>query len=247
MRRRDAHVPAAAEAARPRAARARHGRLEGRGRHRRVCGPASDLSCDRRSRVDARAGEEAIRRGLSKRLEQLADERERRERAAARGGRGLFGRIPVRRAQGLHDDRRGRLGHASRRTRSPRAAKANKHGDRLPRQIAATRTSQSLLVPARGSANKEVIDFPVSGEVDRQRRIGRALAQWSVKFAASGALLADAPHRFVPTQGGRHRERPQEQARGQEEARARRRRRRRSARSRSSRPTSWRPRSAASN
>ena len=35
------------------------------------------------SLVDARAGEEAIRRGLSKRLEQLADERERRERAAA--------------------------------------------------------------------------------------------------------------------------------------------------------------------
>ena len=43
VRRRDAHVPAAAEAARPRAARARHGRL-GRGRHRRVYGPASDLS-----------------------------------------------------------------------------------------------------------------------------------------------------------------------------------------------------------
>ena len=35
------------------------------------------------SLVDSRAGEEAIRRGLSKRLEQLADERERRERAAA--------------------------------------------------------------------------------------------------------------------------------------------------------------------
>ena len=48
--------------------------------------PASYLS-DRRdghnSLVDSRAGEEAIRRGLSKRLEQLADERERRERAAA--------------------------------------------------------------------------------------------------------------------------------------------------------------------
>ena len=82
MRRRDADVPAAAEAARPRAARARHGRL-GRGGHRRVYCPASYLSSDRRSLVDSRAGEEAIRRGLSKRLEQLADERERRERAAA--------------------------------------------------------------------------------------------------------------------------------------------------------------------
>ena len=48
-----------------------------------MCGPASYLSSDRRSLVDSRAGEEAIRRGLSKRLEQLADERERRERAAA--------------------------------------------------------------------------------------------------------------------------------------------------------------------
>ena len=46
--------------------------------------PASYLSFERpRSLVDSRAGEEAIRRGLSKRLEQLADERERRERAAA--------------------------------------------------------------------------------------------------------------------------------------------------------------------
>ena len=35
------------------------------------------------SLVDSRAGEEAIHRGLKKRLEQLADERERRERAAA--------------------------------------------------------------------------------------------------------------------------------------------------------------------
>ena len=33
--------------------------------------------------VDLRTGEEAIHRGLKKRLEQLADERERRERAAA--------------------------------------------------------------------------------------------------------------------------------------------------------------------
>ena len=48
-----------------------------------MCGPASYLSCDRRSLVDLRAGEEAIHRGLKKRLEQLADERERRERAAA--------------------------------------------------------------------------------------------------------------------------------------------------------------------
>ena len=32
--------------------------------------------------VDLRAGEEAINRGLAKRLQQLADERERRERAA---------------------------------------------------------------------------------------------------------------------------------------------------------------------
>ena len=46
-------------------------------------GPASYLSCDRRSLVDVHTGEEAIHRGLKKRLEQLADERERRERAAA--------------------------------------------------------------------------------------------------------------------------------------------------------------------
>jgi hypothetical protein len=34
------------------------------------------------SLVDVRTGEEAINRGLAKRLQQLADERERRERAA---------------------------------------------------------------------------------------------------------------------------------------------------------------------
>ena len=68
---------------RPRAPAARHGQL-GRGRRRGMyCCPASYLSCVRRSLVDVRTGEEAIHRGLKKRLEQLADERERRERAAA--------------------------------------------------------------------------------------------------------------------------------------------------------------------
>ena len=47
------------------------------------CGsPAARLGPD--SPVDWRAGEQAIQRGLSKRLAQLAAERERRERAAAK-------------------------------------------------------------------------------------------------------------------------------------------------------------------
>ena len=53
-----------------------------------MCGPASYLHPDAARRsiggslVDLRTGEEAINRGLAKRLQQLADERERRERAA---------------------------------------------------------------------------------------------------------------------------------------------------------------------
>ena len=49
-----------------------------------MCGPASYLSCDRRSLVDVRTGETAIQKGLAHRLEQLSIERQRRDRANAR-------------------------------------------------------------------------------------------------------------------------------------------------------------------
>ena len=44
--------------------------------------PSTRRLLDGVSLVDLRTGEEAINRGLAKRLQQLADERERRERAA---------------------------------------------------------------------------------------------------------------------------------------------------------------------
>ena len=66
---------------------------------------------------------------------------------------------------------------------------------------------QYLLVPARLEAALAELDTDRSGEVDLPEWRGRRVV----------ARFRRRAHRFVPTQGGRHRERPQEQARGQEE------------------------------
>ena len=164
-----------------------------------------ELDTDGSGEVDIDEWEEAIRRGLSKRLEQLADERERRERAAAAEDEAfsaefLFAARKV--FMMIDEDDSGTLTKEEITT----AVKANKEViDFLVN--CGNPNLQYLLVPARLEAALAELDTDRSGEVDLPEWCGRRVVNVS----------ADAPHRFIPTQGGRHRERPQEQARGQEE------------------------------
>ena len=138
-------------------------------------GPASYLSSDRRSLVDSRAGEEAIRRGLSKRLEQLADERERRERAAAAEDEAfsaefLFAARKV--FMMIDEDDSGTLTKDEITT----AVKANKEViDFLVN--CGNPNLQYLLVPARLEAALAELDTDRSGEVDLPEWCGRRVVK----------------------------------------------------------------------
>ena len=171
-----------------------------------------ELDTDGSGEVDIDEWEEAIRRGLSKRLEQLADERERRERAAAAEDEAfsaefLFAARKV--FMMIDEDDSGTLTKEEITT----AVKANKEViDFLVN--CGNPNLQYLLVPARLEAALAELDTDRSGEVD--------LPEWYCARRPVLCLRVSChPTGFVltrrHTQGGRHRERPQEQARGQEE------------------------------
>ena len=151
-----------------------------------------------------------------------------------RGGRGLFGRILVRRTQGLHDDRRGRLGHAHK-GRDNHRRQGEQGSYRLPGQL---RQPEPPVLARAGS-------FRSGARGARHGSVGRG--------RPARVVRTPRRHTFPPTRptGSYHAGRPPSRAPSRTSSRPRRRRarrrpRRRSARSRSSPRTSWRPRSAAS-
>ena len=123
-----------------------------------------ELDTDGSGEVDIDEWEEAIRRGLSKRLEQLADERERRERAAAAEDEAfsaefLFAARKV--FMMIDEDASGTLTKKEITT----AVKANKEViDFLVN--CGNPNLQYLLVPARLEAALAELDTDRSGEVD---------------------------------------------------------------------------------
>ena len=123
-----------------------------------------ELDTDGSGEVDIDEWEEAIRRGLSKRLEQLADERERRERAAAAEDEAfsaefLFAARKV--FMMIDEDDSGTLTKEEITT----AVKANKEVIDFPVNCG-NPNLQYLLVPARLEAALAELDTDRSGEVD---------------------------------------------------------------------------------
>ena len=193
-----------------------------------------ELDTDGSGEVDIDEWEEAIRRGLSKRLEQLADERERRERAAAAEDEAfsaefLFAARKV--FMMIDEDDSGTLTKEEITT----AVKANKEViDFLVN--CGNPNLQYLLVPARLEAALAELDTDRSGEVDLPEWCGRRVVKRFRRRAPPVHTYAGRPPSRAPS---RTSSRPRRR-------RARRPPRRRSARSRSSPRTSWRRPSAAS-
>ena len=92
------------------------------------------LDTSKDGEVDSDEWEEAINRGLAKRLEQLADERERRERAAAKADGEFSAEFLNAARQCLPHDRQGRLRHAREGGDRPRRP-GRQEGDQVPREL----------------------------------------------------------------------------------------------------------------
>ena len=193
------------------------------------------LDTSKDGEVDIDEWEEAIQRGLAKRLEQLAVERERRERAA-RAEDEAFSAEFLNAAREvflmIDKDDSGSLDKAE-------VVKAVRTDKKVIDFLVNCGNPhlQYLLVPARLEAALAELDTDRSGEVDLPEWCGRRVFKNFRRRAPPVHTYAGRPPSRAPS---RTSSRPRRR-------RARRRPRRRSARSRSSRPTSWRPRSAALN
>ena len=166
------------------------------------CCPASYLSCVRRSLVDVRTGEEAIHRGLKKRLEQLADERERRERAAAAADEEFSaGFLNAARDVFIMMDK-----DDSGTLTKEEILHAVKNEDEVQKFLIScgNQNLSDLMVPSKLEKTLAELDTDKSGEVD--------LPEWCVSASRTlrGAGVLTGPY---TTQGGGHRASPREQAR----------------------------------
>ena len=70
-----------------------------------------EIDTDGSGEVDLEEWEAAVLAGLEKRLQAMAEDRERRARGGG-GGRPVHGRVPQARGRDLRHDRRGQVGHA---------------------------------------------------------------------------------------------------------------------------------------
>ena len=195
------------------------------------------LDTDNSGEVDEKEWDEAIQRGLSKRLEQLAMERERRERAALRADAEFsteFLNAARKVFQMIDDDDSGTLEKAE----IVRAVRANKEVIKFLTDCG-NKNLQHLLVPSRLESALAQMDTDHDGTIDAD--------EWCVLESATLGRLSTSPAHRLMFRAGRSASRRRSRTSLSSAPRpARRRARQRSRRSPSSLGSSFPPPSAAS-